>query len=65
MKTETKMYYIVNEKTDETFDFFEDKFYSKNWAPELTVDEGSLKKMIQEQPLRFKDCIVDYVLFYK
>lgn len=53
------LYYILNKKTDESFDTMEMKFYSNSWEPVLEDDEDFLQSLIDEDPDKFKDCIIE------
>jgi len=51
-------YYILNTKTDQSFDTMEMKFYSNNWNPEMEEDKEYLEGLINRDPERFENCIV-------
>jgi len=56
MKT---LHYILNTKTDESFDTIEMKFYPNNWEPEMEEDKDYLQSLIDEDPEKFKNCIIE------
>ena len=51
-----KMYYILNSKTDYSFDPIENKFYPNNWEPELDDDKDYLQSLIDQDPEKFENC---------
>ena len=51
-------YYILNTKTDQSFDTMEMKFYSNNWNPEMEEDKEYLEGLINRDPERFENCII-------
>ena len=55
MKT---LHYILNEKTDYSFDANEMMFFSNTWEPELDEDKIYLQRLIDDNPVKFKDCII-------
>ena len=55
MKTST--FYILNTKTDETFDTNEMRFYSASWDIELE-DKIYLETFISNHPKKFENCII-------
>lgn len=54
-------YYIRNTKTDENFDTREMKFYDSNWDPTYEEDKEWLQSMIDADPEKFKNCVVEIV----
>jgi len=58
MKT---LFYIRNTKSDMNFDTMEMKFYTNNWEPVLEDDKDYLENLIEEEPERFEDCIIEEV----
>lgn len=55
------LFYIRNTKTDENFDTIEMKFYGSNWEPVYEEDKEWLQSMINEDPERFEDCVIETV----
>jgi hypothetical protein len=55
MKTST--FYILNTKTDETFDTNEMRFYSASWEVELE-EKHYLETVINNHPELFENCII-------
>ena len=55
------LHYIRNTKTDENFDTMEMKFYPNNWEPEMEEDRDYLQSLIDDDPERFKDCIIETI----
>ena len=55
MTTET--FYILNIKTDETFDTNEMRFYSASWEVELE-EKGCLETVMKNHPELFENCII-------
>jgi len=53
------LHYIRNTKTDASFDTMEMKFYPNNWEPEMEEDRAYLQSLIDEDPEKFKDCIIE------
>ena len=53
----TKVFYIWNKKTDENFDFNENRFYKNSWEVE-TEEKNYLKTIIKNNPKKFKDCLI-------
>lgn len=53
------LYYILNVKTDESYDPIEGKFYGSNWEPELEEDRGYLQSLIDDDPEKFENCIIE------
>lgn len=56
-----KLYYILNTKTDQNFDTNEMKFYGNNWEPTYEEDKEWLQQMINKDPEKFNNCIVESV----
>lgn len=56
-----KLHYILNTKTDESFSTAEMKFYSNAWEPEWEEDRDYLQSLIDDNPIKFKDCIVETI----
>lgn len=56
-----KLFYILNTKTDKSFDTMENKFYGSNWQPAYEDDREWLQGMIDEDPEKFENCIVEEV----
>jgi len=56
-----KLHYIRNEETDENFDPMEMKFYPNNWEPEMEEDRDYLQSLIDDEPERFKDCVIETI----
>ena len=56
MKT---LHYILNTKTDESFDTMEMKFYPNNWEPEMEEDKDYLQSLIEEDPEKFENCVIE------
>ena len=54
----TAVFYIWNTKTDENFDFNENRFYSNSWQPEMTEDKAYLRGIIESDKDKFKDCVI-------
>lgn len=54
-----KAFVIRNTKTDQTFDTNEMKFFGSNWEPEFTDDKVYLKSLIENDPLRFENCVIE------
>lgn len=55
MKTAT--FYIWNTKTDESFDFNENRFYSSSWEPELE-EKSYLETLIKNDFEKFENCVI-------
>lgn len=55
------LFYIRNTKTDESFDTIEMKFYPNNWEPEMEEDKNYLQSLIDEDPEKFENCVVETV----
>lgn len=53
------LFYIRNTKTDENFDTNEMKFYNSTWDPTYEEDKEWLQSMIDEDPKKFKNCVVE------
>jgi len=53
----TAVFYIWNTKTDENFDFNENRFYSNSWTPELE-EKSYLETLIANNPEKFENCII-------
>ena len=53
------LHYIRNEETDENFDTMEMKFYPNNWEPEMEEDKDYLQSLIDENPEKFENCIIE------
>ena len=53
----TAVFYIWNTKTDESYDFNENLFYSNSWEPELE-EKSYLETLIKNDPEKFKNCII-------
>jgi len=53
------LHYIRNTKTDQSFDTMEMKFYPNNWEPEMEEDRAYLQRLIDDDPEKFKDCIIE------
>jgi len=51
-------YYILNTKTDQSFDTMEMRFYSNNWNPEMEENKEYLQRLIDDYPERFENCII-------
>lgn len=51
-------FYILNTKTDESFDTNEMKFYPSNWTPEIDCDKSYLERLIKNDPEKFENCII-------
>ena len=60
MKT---LFYIRNTKTDANFDTVEMKFYGANWEPQYEDDKNWLQSLIEKEPEKFENCIVETVTF--
>lgn len=58
----TKQYYILNSVTDNNYDDSENMFYPSNWNPEYSNDKEYLLRLIENDKVFFKDCIVEEVL---
>jgi len=56
-----KLHYIRNEETDDNFDPIEMKFYANNWEPEMEEDRDYLQSLMDDDPERFKDCIIETI----
>jgi len=56
-----KLHYILNTRTDENFDTNENRFYGSNWEPTYEDDKEWLQEMIDEDPEKFENCIVETV----
>ena len=56
-----KLHYIRNEETDDNFDPIEMKFYPINWEPEMEEDRDYLQSLMDDDPERFKDCIIETI----
>ena len=56
-----KLHYIRNEETDDNFDPREMKFYPNNWEPEMEEDRDYLQSLMDDDPERFKDCIIETI----
>lgn len=56
-------FYIRNPKTDECFDTDEMIFRPDFCQPNLEEEKHGLQKLINEDPEKFKDCIIDTVTF--
>lgn len=54
-----KLYYIRNTRTDQTFDTYENKFFSSNWQPEYAKEKSDLESLMKEDKEKFKDCIIE------
>ena len=37
------------------------KFYPNNWEPEMEEDKDYLQSLIDENPEKFKDCIIETI----
>ena len=55
------LHYIRNEETEENLDPIEMKFYPDNWEPEMEEDKDYLQSLIDENPEKFKDCIIETI----
>jgi len=55
------LFYIRNTKTDKNFDTMEMKFYGSNWGPNYEEDKERLQGMIDEDPEKFENCVVETV----
>ena len=55
MKTAT--FYIWNTKTDESYDFNENLFYSANWEPELE-EKSYLETVMSNNHEEFENCVI-------
>ena len=53
------MYYIRNTKTDESYDPYEMKFFPNNWEPDWVDDRLELVKILDSNPEKFKDCVIE------
>ena len=58
MKT---LFYIRNTKTDQNFDTIEMRFYSNNWEPMYEEDKQFLEGLIENDPQKFENCIIEKV----
>ena len=58
MKT---LFYIQNTKTDQSYDTMEGKFYDNSWSPELEEDRGCLQHLIDQDPEKFENCVIEEV----
>lgn len=55
------LFYIRNTKTDQNFDTVENKFYGSNWEPTYEDDKEWLQGIIDEDPEKFENCVVETV----
>ena len=55
------LHYIRNTKTDESFDTMEMKFYPNNWEPELEEDKDYLQSLIDDEPEKFENCVIETI----
>jgi hypothetical protein len=53
------LFVIRNTKTDENFDTNEMKFYGSNWEPEYTDDRLYLEILLERDPEKFENCIIE------
>jgi hypothetical protein len=58
MKT---LFYIINTKNDKNFDTQEMKFYDKNWEPTYEDDKQWLEQLIENDPEKFENCVVEEI----
>jgi len=58
MKT---LFYIRNTKNDKNFDTQEMKFYDNNWEPTYEDDKQLLEQLIQNDPEKFENCVVEEI----
>ena len=54
----TEKFYIWNTKTDQNFDYIDNKFYGANWEPETTDDKKYLEIILKSDKKKFKDCAI-------
>jgi len=54
-------YYILNQKTDESFDTNEMRFYSASWEIELE-EKSYLETLIKSNPSKFENCKIVNIL---
>jgi len=55
------LHYILNTETDENFDTMEMKFYPNNWEPELEEDKDYLQSLIDDEPEKFENCVIETI----
>lgn len=60
MKT-AKLFYIRNTKSDKNYDINEGKFFGSNWEPIYEEDKSYLQKLINNDPEKFKDCVIQEI----
>ena len=53
----TATFYILNTKTDESFDTNENRFYSASWEVELE-EKSYLETVIANNPEKFENCVI-------
>ena len=51
-------FYILNTKTDQSFDTNEMRFYPSNWTPEFEEDRFYLERLMKNDPEKFENCII-------
>lgn len=55
----TAKFYIRNTKNDMNYDTNEGKFFKSSWEPVYEEDRGYLERLINENPEKFKNCVIE------
>lgn len=55
------LFYIRNTKNDKNFDTQEMKFYDNNWEPTYEEDKQWLEQLIENDPVKFENCVVEEI----